>query len=346
MDPSTERLALASLLEALDARAPDLLERVAGRPREGTFFGALERHGLQDLEVALVLAALSARLEGTATLTGSELVQRTVTGSSRRLKALSTLDGESTLLAVGFLVPEVVPAHAADALATTLRLGEHVFRLACDVFGRRPAARREPATGPYGTNADALADLRRLSLHYRRRAARIFHLDPWSGTGIEVLDDAQTLVDRARIETQRISERLASTSSTELPLLAMRHEHGLDLDALVILVTVLFQELVEGVGAVDAVDLVKLVSESEADLIRRRLLLRPLARKGLIQLTGAYAGKDLTADVSLPNEVVNGLLGSPGDIGADERLDFHTYLRRLDSSDPFFMDLEGEGPQV
>lgn len=344
MHGSAERTALAGLLDALQTGRPDRLERVAARPREGVLFGVFDRHGLDDLQVGLVLAALAARLEGDGVLTGGDLARRVADDASRRLAALALLDAEGTLLGAGFLLPETTPAHPADALTAPLRAGDHVFRLACEVFAR-PRPERVAPEGPYRTNAELLADLRRLSLHCRRRAARVFHLDPWTGTGIEVLDDATRVRARAEEEAARVQRRLAATTpSPRLPLLQLRHQHELDLDALVILVTVLFQELVEGVGAVDAVDLVKLVSESETDLLRRHTILRPLARKGLLRLVGAYAGKDLTADASLPNPVVAQMLGGREAIDSDERIDFHAYLQQLRSSDPFFQDLGSEEP--
>jgi hypothetical protein len=339
-----ERAALSRLLDAVDKGAPALAELLAERPHQGAFFGPLTERSLCDAEVALLLVALAARLEGRPALSGAELSLRAARDSAGRLAALAHLLADAPLVSAGLLVPEVLPADGTLAQSTIFRLGEHIFRLACRVFDRRPPAPAAPLpTAPYRNNTEVLADLRRLSLLYRRRAARIFHLDPWTSTGIEVLDAAHELVARAREESRRVSGRIASTPvSDALPILELRAQHNLDLDALVILVTLLFQELVEGVGAVDAVDLLKLVSTSEDELLRRRMLLRPLQRQRLIQLEGAYAGKELTADASLPNRIVDQLLGSPETIGVDERIDFHAYLQKLDSSDPFFDSMEGE----
>ncbi|MCB9898078.1 MAG: hypothetical protein H6825_08745 [Planctomycetes bacterium] len=344
MDPTGDRAPLRELLDAVERRTADRLERVARRPRDagsGTLLGAFARHHLSDVEVLLVLASLVARLDGQRALLGSELAAA-CDGPAERLAALGLLTGDGALVSRGFLVPEVVPGHPAEAHGVSYRLGEHAFRLACEAFGEPPRATPGALTGPYRTNAEVLSDLRRLSLHYRRRAARVFHLDPWTGTGIEVLDTTASLLHRARVEAARVLDRLAHTERPErFPILVLRGEHDLDLDALVILVTVLFQELVEGVGSVDAVDLVKLVSESEAELIARRMLLRPLARKGLLRLEGSYAGKDLTADASLPNAVIEQLTGAVAPIGADDRLDFHAFLEQLDGSDTFFLEMDG-----
>ncbi len=341
-DRTHARQALGRLLDALDGRRTERVRLMADRPVEGPLFAEFAHHALADVEVALVLAALAARLAGEPALSGQELAAAVADDSAGRLAALARLDGEAPVVRAGMLVAEVVPEHAADAHDTRFRLGDAMFRLACEVYGRPapPPAPRD--TGPFRGNAEVLGELRRLSLHYRRRAARVFHLDPWTGTGIEVVDGASVLVRRAEEEAARVAGRLRATRrDTELPALAFQREHGLGTDELVILATVLFQELIEGVGAVDAVDLVKLVSASEAELLEKRQILRPLARAGLLRLEGAYAGKDLTADASLPPEIVAALLGQQKPIDSDQRLDFHSYLQQLESSDPFFDDLDG-----
>jgi Arc/MetJ-type ribon-helix-helix transcriptional regulator len=228
--------------------------------------------------------------------------------------------------------------------STYYRLSVHTFRSACDVFGQPASEPPEEPTGPYRSNAEVLRDLRRLSLHYRRRAARVFNLDPWTGTGLESADASTMLLESARAAAAHVNRRIKATRTLNgLPALELKQAHDLDLDALVILVTVLFLEVLEGVGAVDAVDLIKLVSENESDLIRRRGILRPLQRAALLHLEGSFPGKDLTTDASLPNRVVDDLLGKPEVIDTDDRLDFHSYLEQLDSSDPFFFDMDGTG---
>jgi len=340
-DRPAERDALRRLLDAVDHGAPELDELLTGRPSEGAFFGLLARHELDHDELRLVLVALAARLSGKPALTGGELVQRAAPDSAQRLLLLARLTTAGRLVQGGLLLPETLPYDGPAAQQETFRLGEIVFRLACELFALPRPTGSAVSTEAYRTNLEVLIDLRRLSILYRRRAARLFHLDPWSGTGLPPQDGAGELVARARSEAGRIGRRIADTTVTDdLPLLRLREQHNLDLDALVILVTMLFQELVEGVGAVDAVDLVKLVSENEGELIKRRQVLRPLRRARLLHFEGAYAGKDLTADASLPNDVVDAMIGTPSQIGSNERIDFHAYIQQLDSSDPFFTDLD------
>jgi len=322
-----------------------LAERLAARPSEGLLFGLFARHGLLDAEVALLLVSLAARLDGRATLTGAELARAAGDGSAARLAALSLLVTGGPLLSAGLLLPEVLPADGARVQPTVYRLADHVLVKACEIFAlRHPAPRRRP-TGPLVNQAELLAELRHLSNLWRRRAARVFGLDPWSGAGLDAAESTAELLAEARTEASRLSARLEATPQDDaLPLLHFARERHLDLEALVILATVLFQELIDGVGAVDAIDLVRLVSENEGELVHRRLLLRPLARKGLLRLEGAYAAKDMTADASLPEAVVEQMLGVKAAIGPDERIDFHHFLQALDSSDAFFDGLGGPGP--
>lgn len=340
--PSDHRETLRRLLGALDRSLPDRVRVMEERPMDGPLFGAFTERGLNALDVALALSLLRARLAGDNAVIGADLAIMVADDSAARLEALIRLGGDSPLVVGGVLVPEVLPEHAVEAHTTSFRLSTELFRQACEVFGHAAPPSVELPGGPFRSNVEILGELRRLSLHFRRRAARIFHLDPWTGTGIEALDGTTVLVERARAEARRVSDRFRATPADErFAVLSLQREYALDEHSLVILATVLFQEMLEGVGAVDAVDLVKLVSESEEELLGNREILRPLARAGLLRLEGAYAGKDLTADASLPPDVVRALLGEEQPIDSDHRLDFHSYLQQLDSSDPFFEDMDG-----
>ena len=343
MDDRTEREALTDLLDALDRRDGSLTERLAHRPRDGAFLGLLATEGLQDIDAGLLLAALSNRLGGQPHVAGAELAAAATTGTAARLAAVARLDAEAPLVSSGLLLPDAPPQDAADAMLTCYRLADQVLRAACRVFGSAAPVVARPSRGPYRSNGELLADLRRLSLHYRRRAARVFDLDPWVGTGLESHSGSEALVRRAREAAAHVAARMAGTDAG-FPIMQLKSRHGLDLDSIVVLVTLLFQEVLEGVAVVDAVDLARLVSESEEALLRRRHMLRPLERAGLLRLEGSYAGKDLTADASLPNRVIDDMVGVSDTLGADDKLDFHAWLKDLDGSDSFFFDLDSDGP--
>lgn len=339
-----ERQSLEALLDAVDGGASArLAELVAQRPREGLLFGVFDELGLDDVEVALVIAALAFRLDGRGAVSGAELAARAASGSAARLRALGCLQPTARLLHRGLIQPEPTEDASASLADVPFRLGTPVFERATRVFHAEadPGPKPEPPR-PYLSNADLLGDLRRLSQVYRRRAARLFHLDPWAGAGLDSVDGTLELREKAQRAAAHVRRRLDLTTAVPpLACVALMREHELTLDEVVILVTVLFQELIDGVGAVDAVDLVKLVSENEAELVRRRHALRRLEQRDLLVLEGAYAGKDLTADASLPDATIERLLGALGAIDSDEQLDFHAWLRDLESSDRFFEGLDG-----
>ena len=86
---------------------------------------------------------------------------------------------------------------------------------------------------------------------------------------------------------------------------------------------------------------------SEEDLVRKRLFFSPkkaLVRQNLIQLEEMVNGKELTAEACIPNWVVEKILSGVDERGsnfdADTRLDFHNYLKNLESSEDFLDDLE------
>jgi len=286
MTSHTERAALRRLLAALDEGPQQARRALARRPRTGRLFGLLARARLDTDELLLLLVALAARVSGRELLSGEEFIARAGGDSATRLDALAALTAPGRLLGCGLLLADAPPADGAQALLATYRIADHVLALACEALRPLPPAAR-PRPTPYVSNAELLADLRRLALLYQRRAARVFQIEPWAAGAADAAP-ANELLARAREQAAAVEARLALTAASEpLPLLRLLREHALDLDAAVILVTLLFQELIEGVGAVDAVDLVKLVSESEEEVLRRRMLLRPLQRRHLIRLDGA-----------------------------------------------------------
>jgi hypothetical protein len=112
-----------------------------------------------------------------------------------------------------------------------------------------------------------------------------------------------------------------------------------------IVVHLLFQELYEGNAHADAVELLRLVSTDEADLIRNRRLLLPhgrLRRAELLHIEPVLEGREMTGEAYLQDWVVNQLFGANDDraIVPDEKLDWHLYLQRLDDTGTFFRDLE------
>jgi hypothetical protein len=127
----------------------------------------------------------------------------------------------------------------------------------------------------------------------------------------------------------------------------MKAEHRLDEEHLVILVTLVFQELTQGTPYLDAADLLKLVARSEEDLVRRRKLFgpkSPLVKHDLVGLEEVVLDKELSGEVYVPNEVVDRILGparGPDATRIDEqsKTDFKKFLSEIDDSEDFFKRL-------
>jgi hypothetical protein len=115
----------------------------------------------------------------------------------------------------------------------------------------------------------------------------------------------------------------------------------------VILVTLVFQELTQGTPYLDAADLLKLVARSEEDLVRRRKLFAPksvLVKNELVGLEEVVCDKELSAEVYVPNDVVDRILGpargaEAGKIDEQTKDDFRKFLSEIDDSEDFFKRL-------
>jgi hypothetical protein len=192
-------------------------------------------------------------------------------------------------------------------------------------------------------------DLRRLSRLYQKRAAKLFHFEYTDDLDDDGLPESITLLNRQIPRfSSLINARLAATpNSARFPLVQMKAEHHLDEEHLVILVTLVFQELTQGTPYLDAADLLKLVARSEEDLVRRRKLFgpkSPLVKHELVGLEEVVLDKELSGEVYVPNEVVDRILGparGPDATRIDEqsKTDFKKFLSEIDDSEDFFKRL-------
>jgi hypothetical protein len=220
----------------------------------------------------------------------------------------------------------------------------------------QPRARRadspapaDASTKPYRNHLEHLVDLRRLARLYQKRAARLFHFDYTDELDDRALPESITLINRQipRL-VEQMNARLAATPAADrFPLVQLQRELGLQEEHLVILVTLVFQELTQGTPYVDAVDLLKLVARSEEDLVKRRKLFgprSPLIRHGLVELEEIVLDKELSGEAFVPNEIVDRILG-PARAGDGPRIDertkseFKQFLSGIDDSEDFFKRL-------
>jgi len=333
----------------IDAIGKDLREL----PDESTMGGLLNRYKLNKHQFVVLLTLLRQRLTAdNPYLKGRELLSLLFDSSYEILRGCALLEPTAALLSAGLIAPDVRDEEDDDdLLETPFKISDRVFRLVRSTFlAHRPIAfpgrRQKPR--PYRNNLGLVLDMRRLSLLYRKRAAKVFQFDYWDDVGLGTAESVTSLNQQIHRFRERIAESMAQTKRVgEFPLVSLQREYSLEEQELVILITLLFQELLEGSAFLDAVDLLKLISANEEDLIMKRRFLgkrSTLIKQNLVAIEEMVNDKELTAEVYLPNWVVDRVLGQEGrrSIDADVRLDFHDYLKNLGSSDDFFEDLQVE----
>lgn len=342
----------------LQKQSREQIERIGSDLRElpdqSPLGSVYRRYKLNKYQFVILLALLRQRLTNeNPYLRGRDLLQLLFDSSFDTLRGCSFLEPTSALLSAGLATPDLrAKQEDDDVLETPYKISDRVFKLVRNSFLDHKPLALPPSRGrptQYRSNLAYLMDIRRLSLLYRKRASKVFQFDYWDDIGLGTPESVSALDQQIDAFRRKIQESLEATpNSAEFPLATMRTEYGLGEEEQIVLVTLLFQELTEGSAFLDAVDLLKLVSTSEEDVVRKRRFLgkrSPLIKHNLIALEEMVNDKELTAEAYLPNWVVDRMLGSDERhvIDADSRLDFHDYLRNLDSSETFFEDLDSSG---
>ena len=112
-----------------------------------------------------------------------------------------------------------------------------------------------------------------------------------------------------------------------------------------ILLALLYQELFASTPVLEAAELVRLVSESEEEVFKKRCLLTSNSRlieSGLVSLESELDDKTLLSGVFLTEWVAERLLQRvdvAAGIRQDERNRFHDFLEGLESSEDFYRNL-------
>ncbi len=317
----------------------------------------LERYRLGREHVLLMLELLKRRLSQDDTaLKGRELLGILFSSSFGLLEGVRLLAPDSRLVAAGVLVPELQAAGGdPELLDLRFRLSDRAFRILLRALRARRerdqegGAARDLARRPYRNHLEHLTDLRRLARLFQKRAARLFHGDWTDELDDAELPDSLTLLQRQIPRTiQLIDARLTATpNSARFPLVQLRDQFRLEIEHQVVLVALIFQELTQGTPYLDAADLLKLVSRSEEDLVRRRKLFAkrsPLVRHGLVDIDEVVLDKELSGEVYVPNAVVDRVLGPArategGRIDEASKDEFKRFLSGIDDSDDFFRRL-------
>lgn len=264
------------------------------------------------------------------------------------LTGATLLDEQSPLRISGLVMPEDDEAATQDTLGERFQLSDEgldAFRE--EAAGGVPEDLRGPTSRGYAHNRELLVDLRILHNLYRLRSERVFHQDRWDRVHSSANDPGHSVQKRINKFWARLRSKLDHTpNAAELPIVRFMGEYDLTEEETVIVIHLLFKELYEGIAYADAADLVKLISADESDMIRNRRLVMSgstLRAKEILQLEPMIENRELTSEVHLSDWAVNFMFGSmtlDTRIAADERLDWHFYLKDLTDTGAFFRDLE------
>lgn len=319
---------------------------------KGPLSSLLQRYKLNKYQLIIILTLLRQRLTGDSPyITGREVLRMIFDDSYGILRGMAFLDSSSLLVSAGIIIPELNSNVDEDLLENKFKLSDRVFHMIYNTFGTSPGrelslSKRQETS--YRNNLTFIMDYRKLALLYQKRATKVFNYDYWDEIGLGIAESVEGINRQLDHMRDHIKARLEKTEKTDrLFLLQFIKEYNLSEEETVILITLLFQEVTEGNAYLNAVDLLRLTSQSELDLVRKRSFFSPrqnLVRQKLIQMEEMVNRKELTAEVCLPNWVIERMLSGSeaksAQIDVDARLDFHNYLQNLDSSEDFLDDLD------
>lgn len=343
-----------STIEKLKRQSQKKINEINRDFREHEFKGPLasllRKYRLNKFQLIIILALLRQRLTTSHYyLTGRELLQLLFDDTYGILRGMSFIDSSSMLVSTGIIVPDL-NEEEEDLLEAKYRLSDRVFSMIYNTFApshRRELVLKKNRETSYATNLAFLMDLRKLSLLYQKRATKVFNYDYWDEIGLGVAESVDGINRQLKLMREQIQNRLDRTDVQDrLHTWSFIREYNLSEEEMVIIISLLFQELTEGNAYLNAVDLIRLTSENEEDLVRKRRFFSPrqtLVKNKIVQLEEMVNGKELTAEVCMPNWAIEKMLTGAGDenssIDTDARLDFHKYLNNIDSSEDFLDDL-------
>ncbi len=262
------------------------------------------------------------------------------------LSRLNLLHPSSPLRAAGLIRVEDDDSPDDVLEARFCLSGEAVEAFRGEVAGLVPQDLHQRRTF-YTHHREFLVDLRILHNLHKHRSAKIFNQDRWDRLHVGGKAFGEALTKRIETLWRKIQARLENSSKADtFPAARFLRKHALGSEEMVMVVHLLFRELYEGNPYVDVVELLRLVSAHEEDLIKNRGLVHPTApllRHEILVVEPILDGRTLTGEAYLAGWVVNAVLGVPvrdEAIAADERIDWHLYLDGIDGTKGFYKDLE------
>lgn len=347
-DHALPRETRARLTRQIRAKTDRLARDLAGYRFKGPLGRLLREHRLGFLHFQILATLLQRHLRAeTPAMEGRELLAAVFESSFEVLSGLELLHENGPLRASGLVVLEETDEPALDLLEARFRLADEALAAFRDEVMGVVVDDGRNHVGAYSSNHEYLLDLRILHNLYRHRSERVFQQERWDRSHAGVAVPGAQLGQRIESMWQRIERRLLATpDAASFPAVRFFQEHRLGRLESVIVVALLFRELFEGNAHADVAELIRLVSADELDLLRnRRLFLDAgrLLRQDIVKIDPSLEGRTLTAEAHLADWAVNFLFGAPqGEdaIDADDRLDFHLYLKQLEDARTFFRDLD------
>ncbi len=263
------------------------------------------------------------------------------------LSRLDLLHAQSPLRAAGLIRLEDQEDAPDDLLEASFRLSDEAMQaFRGEVAGLAPADLRRRHKS-YTNHREFVIDLRILHNLYRHRSARVFCQDRWDRLHTSAPGPLRSLDLRIRNFWKKIHRRLENTeSAADFPAVQFMRDHALAETEMMIVVHLLFQELYDGNAYADVVELLRLVSAGEDELIRNRALVHkdaPMLKREILTLETMFDGRELTAEARLNDWVVNAVFGvavREQAIQPDEHIDWHRYLKNINGTQDFFKDME------
>lgn len=332
---------------AMEETVAEIRRRATREAKSGGLSPSSSQHGLTPDCLAILAILLSRYVSGNPhDLEGREILDILFTSSYAKLEGVALLGPEGALRVTGLIEAET-PEKGHDPLDARLRLAPKLAKAFCEsgIVVRTMEKAEKPR--PYRSHREYLLDLKMLCSLHHQRAARLFDPDRFLlATGLQ--SEIRGIGKRIDILRDRIEKSLAATpNAANFAALRFRKEFGLAEEEMLIVIALLFREMLEGEGAADAAELIQIASHSEEDLLRKRKLLSKgstLVSRQIVQLEDMTGEKELTAAASLSNWVGEKIFAEERAelaIAPDEKIDFHNYLKNLDSADTFLEDLKG-----
>lgn len=338
-------------LTRLRRQSKQKLEHLAQDLRQSKFkgpLGPIQKDLAAEHFLALaILLRLHLRSESPY-IDGRELLSNIFETSFELLQGMELLQADGTLRSLGLMEQEIEEEEGEglegeDLLEARFRLCPKILDAFLEELGISSRSRRR-VRRPYKHQSELLLDLKMLHNLHQARAGRLFSVDKWSRLrGDESDRGTKAITRRIHRFEEDIEKRLAGIEKPQrFPFLRFVQEMGLGKDELLIVCHLLFLELHEGNPFEDTVVLLQLISASEEDILEKRALFQEkalLRRKDILDVECMVESREMTSECRLSNWVLTRIFGGDAKpINADEKLEFHLFLERLDSSD-FLSDL-------